>query len=53
MGQYVLLHPRAKFETAGLVERHSVAAHFLLHILGRLTRRPPMLQTPSSGVRSI
>ena len=41
-----------QFEASGLVERHSDAAYFLLHVVGRPTRRPPMFQTPSSGVRA-
>ena len=52
-GPACVITPTSQFKTAGLVERHSVAARFLLHIVGRLTCRSPMLQTPSSGVRPI
>ena len=52
-GPVCVITSTSQFETSSLVERHSDAAHFLLHVVGRLTRRPPMFQTPSSGVPTI
>ena len=53
MGQYVLLHPRANSKLQALLKGTPMQSMFFLHIVGRLDSRPPMFQTPSSGVYTL